>query len=125
MNYIEVEIGGKTRTLRFGLGMLGEMFDSLKTDIHGLGEMMSKNPFKAIPNIIYFGAKYEVERGGKVADFNLYDVNDWIEELENGYGNSVIDDITLVFMRSMIKNTPGMKEHLDSLPEEEKKRLIG
>ena len=127
MNKIKITLGGEDRDVRFGLGVLGDIQEHLNIDMSELGIMLSKNPFKIIPVAIYFGIKYEVEKTGSIPDFTLFDVLEWIEDLEGGYTNTVIDEASLCFMRSLVKNVPNMKQAIESsdLDDEQKKRLIG
>lgn len=110
MNYIEIEIGGKKRGFKFGLGFLGDILEHFDIDVGGFGEMLSKNPFKAIPAIIYFGHAYDVKKKGQIVDFSLLDVDEWVEELEHGYANENIEALLNVLLDSMRKNVPGLKE---------------
>lgn len=128
MNTIKLQLGGKERSLRFGLGVLGDIQDHLKIDMAELLSMIQKNPFKLMPVAMYYAAKYEVEKAGKMVDFTLFDVVEWIEELEGGYTNKAIDEAGICLIRSLTKNVPMLKEHIqndDKISEEEKKRLIG
>lgn len=124
MNYIEIEIGGKKRGFRFGLKVIGDCIKHQDQDPEQFLFSLAKNPFESVPVMLYFGAKYEVEKKGGVADFTLLDVYDWVEE--EGIGSDVIDGVAKVFMRSLYDNVPVLKEHLDKPENEEvKKSLIG
>lgn len=124
MNHIEVEIGGKKRTLRFGLKTIGDCVKHQGQDPEMFLLSLTKNPFESIPAMIYYGAKYEVEKNKGVADFVLLDVYEWVED--EGITSDKIDSISRVFTRSLYDNVPYIKELLD-LPENEelKKNLIG
>lgn len=110
MNIIEIKIGGKLRTFRFGLGFLGEILEHLDTDIAGLGQMMEKNPFKAIPTILYFSHKSEIELTDRAVDFTMKDAYMWLEELPNGYGHPDIEKLLQKMIDSMRKYVPGLEE---------------
>lgn len=110
MNYFELEIGGKKRGFRFGLGFLGDILEHFDLDIGGFGNMLSKNPFKAVPAIIFFGHRYEQKKKGIVIDFTLIDVDEWVENLEDGYANEGIELMLQVLLESMRKNVPGLAE---------------
>lgn len=106
MNYIEIEIGGKKRGFRFGLGCVGEMVHELGIDVNELDSFITRNPIKGIPTMLYHGAKYEVKRMGDVPDFTLYDVYDWIEELDGTLNNEKVMLILETFTGSITKDVP-------------------
>lgn len=106
MNYIELEIGGAKRGFRFGLGCLGEMVHELGIDVSELDDFLTKNPIKGIPTLVYHGAKYEVRRMGDEVDFTIYDVYDWIEDLEGGINDAKIATLIDVFTKSLSKDVP-------------------
>ena len=123
MNRVEVEIGGKKRTVRFGLKVIG---DCIKHQNNSPGEFMTslaQNPFDSVPIVFYYGLKYDLEREGKLADFSLFDVAEWLEE--EGLQSEKVDGVTRAFMRSLYDNVPAIKEAVDSQDEEVKKNLIG
>lgn len=110
MNYIEIEIGGKKRGFRFGLGFLGNILDHFNMDIAEFGQLMSRNPFKAIPSILYFAHEYEVKRMGDVPDFTIIDFEMWVEDMPNGYADEKVEAALNVLLESMRKNVPGLKQ---------------
>lgn len=118
MNYIEVEIGGKKRGFTFGLGFLGDILEYFNTDVVGFVRLTESNPFKAVPAILYFAHRYTVRKNGGAVDFELIDVDGWIEELENSYANEKVDTILGVLIESMKKHIPGLAE----ISEEPKKK---
>lgn len=76
--YMEVELGGKIRPLKFGMGAWKIFTEVTELPLEKLGEvdMMS---FPAI--IIYAGAKQAALAKNKEIDFNLAMVYDWIDEI--------------------------------------------
>lgn len=108
MNGIEIEIGGRKRKFHYGLWTLGELLTHFDTDIAGFGKILSENPFKAIPAILYYGHLYAVKKDKQVQDFSEFDVYEWIEEKENTYADPDIEQLLNVVLESMKKNVPGL-----------------
>lgn len=120
MSVIEKNIGGEKRAFRFGLGFLGEILETLDTDIVGLGQAMVKNPFKVVPLMLYLGYKSECEVQDRVCDITIKDVNNWLE-VEGSYDTPEVNDIIGVMSTSVLKYIP-------KAPVEEtepKKKLTG
>lgn len=109
MNYVEVEIGGKKRGFRFGLGCLGEMLEDLKIGVEDLDAFITRNPIKGIPTMLYHGARYEVMRSGDPVDFTIYDVYDWIDELPGEFNNEKVSLLIETFTKSLSKDVPVME----------------
>ena len=110
MNYIEFEIGNKSRGFKFGLGFLGDVLDYLDTDLAGFGEMMTKNPFKCIPLILYFAHKRDLERKEQPIDFKLIDVEDWVDDIGNGFNNDNIVESLRIVIKTIQKHLPKAAE---------------
>lgn len=112
MNYIQLELGGKLRGFKFGLGFLGEAINNLGFSITDLDQELNKNPFKVIPELMYQSAYYNCLRKGEVADFDKFDFVDWIDEA-GGLDSEVVRQFLEGFTRSMTKDVPkedGVKE---------------
>ena len=123
MNHIDIEIGGKKRTLRFGLKVIGDCIKHQNNDPNEFMLSLVKNSFDSVPLIFYYGLKYDVERSGGTPDFSRYDVLEWLEE--EGIQSKMVDEVTQRFIRSLYENVPAIKEVIDNQGEEVKKNLIG
>ena len=124
MNYLEFEIGGKTRGFRFGLKVIGDCIKHSNQDPTAFMESIVKNRFESVPVILYYAHKYETEKKGIAVDFTLFDIYEWVEE--EGLMNKKLDEVTQYFIRSLYNNVPTMKAELDKEGNEElKKSLIG
>lgn len=123
MNRREVEIGGKTRTVRFGLKVIGDCIKHFGNDPSEFLSSLAANPFESVPLVFYYGLKYDVEREGKAPDFTLMDVYEWLED--EGLQSEKVDDVTRAFVRALYDNVPAIKDAIDTQDEEVKKNLIG
>ena len=95
MNYIEFEIGGKKRGFSLGLG---------------LGQLMVKNPFSVTPSILYYGHKHDCIRLKKPIDFELWNIEDWVEDMPNTLNNENIEKLMLILIESIKKHLPKDEE---------------
>jgi hypothetical protein len=117
MNFIQFKIGGKPRGFKLGLGFLGDVLNHYDTDLQGFGRMAVRNPFSLTPAILYYAHKHECIRKGKPIDFELHDVEDWIEEMPKTLSNPDIEKLMILMMESIKKHLP----QLDELPKSKKK----
>lgn len=124
-NYVETTIGGKKRGFEFGLHCLGELLEFLDTDMQGLGNMLNKNPFRAVPVILYFGHSSYLKIEGKPVDFELSDVSQWVSDLPKGLIDPTIDTILNVYLDSLYKHVPGLKDAQKEIQKNAKKKLTG
>lgn len=123
MNRREVEIGGKTRVVHFGLKVIGDCIKHQGNDPGAFMSSLASNPFESVPLVFFYGLKYAQEREGKSFPHTLIEVSEWIEE--KGLQSEVVDEVTRGFIRSLYDNVPAIKEAIDTQPEEVKKNLIG
>lgn len=124
MKYIQIEIGGKKRGCKLGLGFLGEVIDDLGNDVSEIVEGLKKNPYKMIPILMYHSMVYNLKSKGKNPSFTIYDVTDWIEEEEKGFNSDKVVDFLKAFTASIVKDVPIS----ESGPKEDakgKKKLTG
>lgn len=110
MNYINFNIGGKDRGFQLGLGFLGDVLKHYNTDLVGLGDLMVQNPFSVTPTILYYGHKHNCIRRKEAIDFEMYDVEDWIDELPNTLNNENIEKLLLLMFDSVKKHLPKVDE---------------
>lgn len=123
MNRIEIEIGGKKRTIRFGLYVIGKCIEGYDNDPAKFLVSLTSNSFQSIPLLIWYGSTYHIERSGGTVDYTLHDVYDWVEE--KGLSHNDISEVVKRFIRSLYENVPVIKEVIDKQDEEVKKNLIG
>lgn len=106
MNYIEFEIGGKSRGFHLGLGFLGDILKYLDVDMVGFGNLLTKNPYLSVPTILFLSHKQFELRKGKVLDVNIYDVEDWIENEKGGVYSKNIESLLELLLDTVMKHLP-------------------
>lgn len=123
MNRREIEIGGKVRSVHFGLKVIGDCIDDMDGDPVKFMVAISQNSFKAIPLLFYNGLKYAEEREGRRFPHTLIEVTEWIEGI--GLNDDRVLDVTQAFIRSLYDNVPEIKQEIDKMEDDVKKNLIG
>jgi len=89
--FTKLELGGKERTFYFGLGFLGMLIENTSSTLETLEGDIKTNPFKVIPELMFYSLKYGYVRKDLQPDFNKYDVSDWIDD-EGGFESKVVLD---------------------------------
>ena len=117
--YLDLEIGGKKRTLHFSMNFWSEFTDALNLPLDKLGEAFEKGvTIKMIIQIVYCGLyAYDMENKNKI-DYNAFDVGNWLEEVNA----EKLTDITNSLMESKILGNQ-LNMGIDRNPTEEKKTI--
>jgi len=76
--YIEVEIGGKVRPIKFGMGAWKIFTDATGKQLDNIGEI---NWIEFSGAIIYAGLMQAALVSGRARDFSIELVYDWLDEL--------------------------------------------
>ena len=101
----KISLGGKERTFYFGLGFLGLFIEKTGTDIGDLTIYIKSNPFKAIPEMMYYSLYYGYIREDLEPDFNAYIVGEWIDE-DGGADGPAVKEFLERFNESMTSKLP-------------------
>ena len=102
MNKLIFEIGGEQRGFIIGLGFLGDMLNHFDTDIQGIGKMaINNNIFALCPTCVYYGHKHYCMSEKKPIDFTLYDVEQWLLDLENGMFNKNVQELLSLMTKTL------------------------
>ncbi|HAY3545167.1 TPA: hypothetical protein JRX92_003578 [Elizabethkingia anophelis] len=81
MNYTKINIGGKERGAKLGLGFLERITKAEGVSLQELFTKFEQDVLFFLPKMIYYSVLYNDERAGNKADYNLDDVFDWIDEI--------------------------------------------
>ena len=82
--YVEVEIGGRKRTLHFSMNFWCHFTESLKISLNDLDKLFSDTSFNmsTVRGIIYSGlVAYDKEEKNEI-DYDKYDVGNWLESFD-------------------------------------------
>ena len=102
MKNIILNIGGKDRVFYFGLGFLGRLLDETNTSMSDFDKLRTENPFKWIPLMMFHSCAWGLIREGKIVDFTLQDMINWIDETDV----ETLQKFNEAFVNSLIKNVP-------------------
>lgn len=104
----QLEIGGKKRTFWFGVGFMRLLFSNTGITMDNLSEQVTSNPFKVLPEMLFYSLKYGYDRVEADLDFTIYDVQEWIDDA-GGFDSELVTG----FMNELNKqyaNTDGKKQ---------------
>ena len=76
----EIEFGGEMRTFYFGIGFLGMFVENTTNTLATLEDNLLKNPFKVLPELMYYSLLYGYLKQDLKPEFTKYDVMEWIDE---------------------------------------------
>jgi len=102
----KINLGGKERTFYFGLGFLGLFIEKTGVSMDSLQDFMKKNPFKAIPQMMFYSLAYGYVRQDLEPDFNIYAVTEWIDD-DGGPDGPAVKEFMDAFNGSMEAKLPG------------------
>lgn len=108
MNYIELELGGKKRGAKLGIGYLRFATNEKKITLDELFESFQKMSTDSslesvymIIDLIYLSLIYNCNRKKEDPDFDIDDVFDWIDE-EGGFTSNVCQEFMKALTSSII-----------------------
>jgi hypothetical protein len=110
--YIQLELGGKKRGVKFGNYAL---FEYSKLTNTGVVEFNEQNPIKLCADLVYCGLKNNCLLKRETEDFTYEDVVAWVDEMPI----TQITEITQVFEES-VKATQGVIEIQEAMASNSK-----
>jgi hypothetical protein len=110
---MKFNIGKKERGVQFGMGAIQIYCDEMDCDVEGLNHILNpqgKRLFEAIGKIIFAGLSNYCNLNDEIIDFNVVQVQSWIDELPQEDYNAIMD----VFKNSKMFGK-SIQEHFDSV----------
>lgn len=86
----------------FGIGFLNELLDGTGLKLEELGLQSDE---VLMPKMMYYSRTYACKKEEKEIDFNIYDINDMIDN-NGGIGGKFWFDFKTAFNDSMFKDVP-------------------
>lgn len=119
MNYIKLNLGGRERGAKLGLGFLTKIQEVLNMNLDEINQEISKDIFKMTPTIIYQSLIFNCERAKETPDFDFYDVCDWISGEAFSSENGVVKTFYKAYFDSISVLLPeaGIGEGKKTLPK--------
>ena len=97
--YIDIQLGGKKRTLHFSMNFWVEFTEQLGVSLTDIGDVFSGGmSLGSIRALIYSAVRANDLEAGNDIDYTIYSVGSWLDEL----GAESINDIVTVMMESKI-----------------------
>ena len=93
--YVEVEIGGKLRTLHFSMNFWCHFTESLNISLNDLDKFFTNGiNISTIRALIYSGLiAYDQEKGNN-SDYTVYDVGNWLEDFNSEQLTKVMNTLS-------------------------------
>lgn len=93
--YVEVEIGGKLRTLHFSMNFWCHFTDTLNIGLNDLDKFFTKGiNISTIRSLIYSGLiAYDQEERNNI-DYTIYDVGSWLEDFDSEQLTKVMNTLS-------------------------------
>lgn len=93
--YVEVEIGGKLRTLHFSMNFWCHFTDTLNIGLNDLDKFFTEGiNISTIRSLIYSGLiAYDQEERNNI-DYTIYDVGSWLEDFDSEQLTKVMNTLS-------------------------------
>lgn len=93
--YVEVEIGGKKRTLHFSMNFWCHFTESLNIGLNDLDKYFTEGiNVSTIRALIYSGLIAYDQEERKIIDYTIYDVGSWLEDFDSKQLTEVMNTLS-------------------------------
>jgi hypothetical protein len=90
--YIDINVGGKKRTLHFSMNFWSEFTEQLGISLQDIGEVFQNGiSLKGLRALIYSAILANDQENGNEIDYNIYSVGSWLDELEAESINKIVE----------------------------------
>ena len=90
--YIDIQVGGKKRTLHFSMNFWSEFTEQLGISLQDIGEVFQNGiSLKGLRALIYSAILANDQENGNEIDYNIYTVGSWLDELEAESINKIVE----------------------------------
>lgn len=97
--YIDINVGGKKRTLHFSMNFWSEFTEQLDISLQDIGNVFENGiSLKGLRALIYSAILANDLENGNEIDYNIYSVGTWLDDLEA----ETINDIVNTMLESKI-----------------------
>lgn len=104
MNYVQLNLGGKDRSAKLGLGFLEKAMKGENLSIQELFQKIESEAFTFLPTLLYYSLAYNCDRAKQTVDFEKEDVFDWIDEV--GINSDEFKKFQIAFFQSIKVHLP-------------------
>ena len=97
--YIDINVGGKKRTLHFSMNFWSEFTEQLDISLQDIGNVFENGiSLKGLRALIYSAILANDQEQGNEIDYNIFSVGTWLDDLEA----ETINDIVNTMLESKI-----------------------
>lgn len=90
--YIDINIGGKKRTLHFSMNFWSEFTEQLNISLQDIGDIFSNGiSLKGLRALIYSAILANDQEQGNKVDYTIYSVGSWLDDLEAESINQIVN----------------------------------
>jgi len=90
--YIDINVGGKKRTLHFSMNFWSEFTEQLGISLQDIGDVFQNGiSLKGLRALIYSAILANDQENGNEIDYNIYTVGSWLDELEAESINKIVE----------------------------------
>ena len=90
--YIDINVGGKKRTLHFSMNFWSEFTEQLNISLQDIGNVFENGiSLKGLRALIYSAILANDLENGNEIDYNIYSVGTWLDDLEAETINEIVN----------------------------------
>lgn len=89
----------------FGIGFLTELLENTGYSLEEIGQKMESGEVSIYPKLMYYSRLYSVQRKRQQPDFDMFDINDLIDN-NGGVLGDFVKDFAKAFLQSLSKDVP-------------------
>ena len=90
--YIDIQVGGKKRTLHFSMNFWSEFTEQLGVSLQDIGNVFQNGiSLKGLRALIYSAILANDQEQGNEIDYNVYSVGAWLDELKAETINEIVE----------------------------------
>ena len=90
--YIDINVGGKKRTLHFSMNFWSEVTEQLDISLQDIGNVFENGiSLKGLRALIYSAILANDQENGNEIDYNIFSVGTWLDDLEAEKINEIVN----------------------------------
>jgi hypothetical protein len=90
--YIDINVGGKKRTLHFSMNFWSEFTEQLNISLQDIGNVFENGiSLKGLRALIYSAILANDQEQGNEIDYNIFKVGTWLDDLEAETINDIVE----------------------------------
>ncbi len=90
--YIDINVGGKKRTLHFSMNFWSEFTDQLGISLQDIGNVFQNGiSLKDLRALVYSAVLANDQENGNEIDYTVYTVGTWLDDLEADSINEIVN----------------------------------